>query len=81
MKNSNWQGWVQVKWKPGTPESAWKNWTKNPWVKGVWSTQGNWDCTVWIDVKTQDQFEEKNMLIPLFNSRIKSRIYLLSEIG
>ena len=58
MKKSSWQGWVQVKWKPGTPDSAWKDWTKSKWVKGVWSTQGNWDCTIWIDVKSQDEFEE-----------------------
>ena len=58
MKKSSWQGWVQVKWKPGTPDSAWKDWTKNKWVKGVWSTQGNWDCTIWLDVKSQDEFEE-----------------------
>lgn len=53
-----WQGWVQVKWKPGAPDSAWKSWAKNDWVKAVWSTQGNWDCSVWLDVKTPDQLEQ-----------------------
>ena len=58
MATGKWQGWVQVKWKPGTPDSAWKSWSDNSAVKGIWSTQGDWDCSVWLDVKTPDQLEE-----------------------
>ena len=56
--SNNWQAWVNIKWKPGTPETAWQGWKKNKWVKGVWSTTGNWDCTVWLDVKTPDELEK-----------------------
>jgi hypothetical protein len=55
--SSSWQGWVQVKWKPGAPVDAWKGWTKSEWVKGVWSTQGDWDCSVWLDVSTPAELE------------------------
>lgn len=54
---NNWQAWVNIKWKPGTPETAWQSWKKSKWVKGVWSTTGQWDCTVWLDVKTPDELE------------------------
>ena len=55
---NQWQAWVNVKWKPGTPETAWQSWAKNKWVKGVWTTTGNWDCTVWIDCKTPADLEK-----------------------
>ena len=55
---NNWQAWVNIKWKPGTPDTAWQSWKKNKWVKGVWSTTGTWDCTVWLDVKTPDELEK-----------------------
>ena len=55
---ANWQGWVQVKWKPGTPETAWKSWTKSKSIKYFCSTKGNWNCTVWIEVSTKDKFEK-----------------------
>lgn len=53
-----WQGWVHIKWKPGTPDSVWSTWKANKWVKGVWSTQGEWDCSIWLDVQTPDQLEQ-----------------------
>jgi hypothetical protein len=56
--HGKWQGWVYIKWKAGTPENAWQAWKKNEWVKGVWSTQGDWDCALWLDVKTPDQLED-----------------------
>ncbi len=53
-----WQGWVHIKWKAGAPEAAWKSWKTHPWVKGAWSTQGDWDLALWLDVKDPDQLEE-----------------------
>ena len=58
MAEGKWQGWVWVKWKPGTPATAWENWKGNPVLKGAWSTQGDWDCALLIDVKTPDDFEK-----------------------
>ncbi len=55
---NKWQAWVNVKWKPGSPDTAWQNWKNNKWVKGVWSTTGNWDCSIWLDVSTPDELEQ-----------------------
>ena len=55
---NKWQAWVNVKWKPGTPDAAWQNWKENKWVKGVWSTTGSWDCSIWLDVSTPDELEQ-----------------------
>lgn len=55
---NQWQAWVHVKWKPGAPETAWQNWKNNGWVKGVWSTTGNWDCQIWLDCKNWDELEK-----------------------
>ncbi len=55
---NKWQAWVNVKWKPGTPDAAWQNWKTNKAVKGVWSTTGNWDCSIWLDVSTPDELEQ-----------------------
>jgi hypothetical protein len=54
---NQWQAWVNVKWKPGTPETAWQNWKDSKWVRGVWSTTGDWDCSIWLDVSTPDELE------------------------
>ena len=54
----NWQAWVDVKWKPGTPTTAWENWNGNPKVKGAWSTLGDWDCRLWLNVQTPDELED-----------------------
>ena len=53
-----WQAWVNVKWKPGTPADAWETWASNSNVKGAWSTQGEWDASLWVDVKTPDELEK-----------------------
>jgi hypothetical protein len=54
----DWQGWINVRWKPGAPKDAWKAWQKDTRVKGAWSTPGDWDATFWIDVKTPDEMED-----------------------
>lgn len=53
-----WQGWVQVKWKSGTPDSAWEAWKGSKWIRGVWSTQGDWDCMILVDVSSPDELED-----------------------
>jgi hypothetical protein len=55
---NKWQAWVHVKWKPGSPDTAWQGWKDSKWVKGVWSTTGNWDCSIWLDVSTPDELEQ-----------------------
>lgn len=53
-----WQAWVWVKWKPGTPSTAWESWKSNSWIKGAWSTLGQWDCVLWLNAKTPEELEE-----------------------
>jgi hypothetical protein len=56
--SGKWQGWINVKWKAGTPTTAWEEWKKIPGLVGAWSTQGPWDCTLWVDAKTPDDLEK-----------------------
>jgi hypothetical protein len=56
MENS-WHPWVWVKWKPGAPNAAWEGWRGNPQIKGAWSTQGDWDCCLSVNVKDHGQLE------------------------
>ena len=58
MSKNTWQAWVHVKWKPGTPSTAWEGWKGNPKVRGAWSTLGEWDCLLWLNVGTPDELEE-----------------------
>ena len=56
--SGNWGSWVWVKWKAGAPSTAWEAWTSNPSIKGVWSTQGDWDCAMWVNMDSPDQTED-----------------------
>jgi hypothetical protein len=58
MSDKNWQSWVWVRWKPGTPGNAWEKWQENPLVKGAWSTLGDWDCVLWLGTNDPDKVEE-----------------------
>jgi hypothetical protein len=59
MANANqWQAWIHVKWKAGAPATAWQNWKDQSSVRGVWSTTGQWDCSIWLDVNTPDALED-----------------------
>ena len=58
MSKENWQAWVWVKWKPGTPATAWETWRSNQWIKGAWSTLGQWDCVLQVTATDPDQLEE-----------------------
>lgn len=53
-----WEAWVHVRWKAGTPSTAWEGWKGNKKIKGAWSTQGDWDCMLWLSVQTPDELEE-----------------------
>lgn len=52
-----WQAWVWIKWKPGTSATAWEGWKNNPKIKGAWSTLGQWDCALWLNVTSPDELE------------------------
>lgn len=56
--DKNWQCWVWVKWKPGTPSNAWEKWQSEKLVKSAWSTLGDWDCCLWLDTSDPDKVEE-----------------------
>ena len=53
-----WQAWIHVKWKAGAPADAWQKWKGNKAIRGVWSTTGNWDCSIWLDAKGPDELEK-----------------------
>jgi hypothetical protein len=55
--NEKWQTWVWIKWKPGTSSTAWEGWKNNSKIKGAWSTLGEWDCCLWLNVSTPEELE------------------------
>jgi len=58
MSSKNWQAWVWVKWKPGTPAAAWESWKNNSQIASAWSTLGEWDCVLAVNVTEPDGLEE-----------------------
>lgn len=58
MEKHPWQAWVWVKWKAGTPTTAWEKWHGNPTIAQAWSTQGDWDCCLWLNASDHDKLEE-----------------------
>jgi len=57
MANDNWKPWVWIKWKQGTPSTAWELWKGNSAIQSAWSLQGDWDCVLWLNVSTPDELE------------------------
>lgn len=57
-KKSDWNAWINVRWKPGAPKSAASQWQKNKHIKGAWTSTGWWDCSLWIDASDPDQLEK-----------------------
>ncbi len=53
-----WGVWVWVKWKSGTPSDAWKQWSHTKEIKEAWSTTGDWDCSLWVDVDNPAKVEK-----------------------
>jgi len=58
MSKEQWHSWVWIKWKPGTSTTAWEGWKNNASIKGAWSTLGEWDCCLWVNVSGPDELEE-----------------------
>lgn len=54
---NTWQPWVWIKWKPGTSSTAWENWRGNNKIQAAWSTQGEWDCVLWVNATTPEELE------------------------
>ena len=56
---SKWWAKVDVKWKENAPATANWEWLKEwPEVKWAWSTMGDWDMTLWVDVKSPEELEK-----------------------
>jgi DNA-binding Lrp family transcriptional regulator len=54
----NWGVWIWIKWKPGTPSDAWRQWHALKEVKEAWSTSGDWDCSLWADIDSPEAVEK-----------------------
>ncbi len=56
---SNWTAKVDVKWNKSAPATENWSWLKE-WseVKWAWSTTGEWDMTIWVDVSTPEALED-----------------------
>lgn len=55
---SKWTAQVDVKWNQNAPATDSWEWLKDwPEVKWAWSTTGDWDMTLWVDVHTPDELE------------------------
>ncbi|MCB9557842.1 MAG: Lrp/AsnC ligand binding domain-containing protein [Deltaproteobacteria bacterium] len=53
-----WNAWVWVRWKTGTSAQAWETWKDHPKIKSAWSTHGDWDCCLWVNVSDHEALEE-----------------------
>jgi hypothetical protein len=54
----SWNAWVWIKWKPGTPSTAWEQWRDHDSIAQAWSTQGEWDCCLCLNIHDHDKLEE-----------------------
>jgi DNA-binding Lrp family transcriptional regulator len=53
----HWGTWVWIKWKAGAPEDAWGSWKDVKEIKEAWSTTGEWDCALWIEIDNPGEVE------------------------
>ncbi len=53
-----WNAWVWIKWKAGASSTAWEAWQGNKTISQAWSTQGEWDCCLCLNVADHDKLEE-----------------------
>jgi len=58
MSAKKWQTWVWVKWKPGASSTAWESWKDNPAILNAWSTLGDWDCCLHVNINDPDKLED-----------------------
>jgi DNA-binding Lrp family transcriptional regulator len=56
--SGKWTAQVQVKWNKDAPATENWDWLQE-WseVKGAWSTMGEWDMVLWVDVSTPAELE------------------------
>ena len=57
MDNS-WHAWIWIKWKAGTPSTAWESWQGDSKIAQAWSTQGEWDCCLCLNITDHDEVEK-----------------------
>ncbi len=55
--NPHWGAWVWIKWKQGAPEDALEAWKNTKSIKQAWSTTGEWDCALWLDIDDPNEIE------------------------
>ena len=55
--NPHWGAWVWIKWKQGAPEDALESWKNIKQIKQAWSTTGEWDCALWLDIDDPNEIE------------------------
>lgn len=57
--SGKWTAQVQVKWNKDAPQGENWEWLKD-WseVKWAWSTMGDWDMTLWLDVSSPADLEK-----------------------
>ena len=55
--SEKWSAQVQVKWNKEAPKNwDWlRDWSE---VKGAWSTMGDWDMVLWVDVADPKALED-----------------------
>ena len=56
---AKWSARIDVRWNADAPATENWDWLKE-WkeVKWAWSTTGEWDMTLWVDVSTPDELEK-----------------------
>ena len=57
QKMNQWNAWIWIKWKAGTPTNAWEGWQGHPKITSAWSTQGSWDCCLWVTASNHEELE------------------------
>jgi len=55
---NNWNAHVYLRWSHDYKDSNWEWLKKYPQVKRAWSTMGDWDCCLEVDVATPQDLEE-----------------------
>ncbi len=58
VEDNRWQAWVQLKLKPGTPKNFWEKWARDKRIKEGWTTTGDYDLSMMVDVGTPDELED-----------------------
>lgn len=55
--NGKWSAQIQVKWNKNAPKS-WEWLSEWSEVKTAWSTMGDWDMTLWVEVEGPKELED-----------------------